>query len=231
MRIASGAAALVLLLALAAPLAADPGVIEACINKGNGGVRLVAADVLCHPTETRVLWNVVGPQGPPGPAGPAGPAGPQGEPGADGADGEDGEDGTDAGGPPYIVVCAPSIVAVGNNSNASLHVFNAGNATANVSVHFLSKTGVNLAGVAVPGATAPVPGDPVPTYPGQSGAATVTIAPNNTLLYNWTTPIGTPDLSGNVPTAIKVTSDQPISVGNVMWTGSFSWITCEPVHR
>jgi hypothetical protein len=123
------------------------------------------------------------------------------------------------------------VVAVGNNSYAALHVFNGGAATANVAVHFLSKTGVNLAGVAVPGATPPSPGDPVPTYPGQSGAATVSVPPNNTLLYNWTTPISTPDLSGNVPTAIKVTSDQPISVGNVMWTGSFSWVTCEPLPK
>ena len=227
MRTASYALALVIVLLAAAPLAANP-VIEACINKGNGGVRLVAPGVLCHATETRVQWNVAGPQGPTGPEGPAGPAGPQGEPGADG---EDGEDGTDAGGPPYVVVCAPSIIALGGNSYAALHVFNPGDTTANVSVHFLSKTGVNLAGVAVPGATPPSPGDPVPTYPGQTGTATVAIAPNNTLLYNWTTPTSTTDLSGNVPTAIKVTSDQPISVGNVMWTGAFTWITCQPVHR
>jgi hypothetical protein len=218
MRIRSCALALVFLLTGAAALAADP-VIEACINKGNGGVRLVATDVLCHANETRVQWNVVGPQGPPGPPGPAGP------PGAAGTNG------TNAGGPPYVVVCAPSVVAVGNNSFAALHVFNGGSATANVSVHFLSKTGVNLAGVAVPGATPPSPGDPVPTYPGQTGAATVSIPPNNTLLYNWTTPISTPDLSGNIPTAIKVTSDQPVSVGNVMWTGSFSWVTCEPLPK
>ncbi|MFL6246634.1 MAG: hypothetical protein ACJ74H_11455 [Thermoanaerobaculia bacterium] len=224
MRKASCALSLVFLLTLAVPLAADP-VIDACINKGNGGVRLVAADVLCHATETRVQWNVVGPQGPQGPPGPAGPTGPQGPAGADGVDGDS------AGGPPYVVVCAPSIIAVGNNSYAALHVFNGGTATANVSVHFLSKTGVNLAGVAVPGATPPNPGDPVPTYPGQSGAATVPLAPNNTLLYNWITPISTTDLSGNIPTAIKVTSDQPIAVGNVMWTGSFSWITCQPLPK
>jgi hypothetical protein len=220
MRIASCALGLVLLTA-AAPLAADP-VIEACVNKGNGAVRLVAPDVLCHAAETRVQWNVAGPAGPAGPQGPAGPAGPQGEPGVDGVN---------AGGPPYVVVCAPSIVALGNNSYAALHVFNGGTATANVSVHFLSKTGVNLAGVAVPGATPPSPGDPVPTYPGQSGAATVPIPPDNTLLYNWTTPIATPDLSGNIPTAIKVTSDQPVAVGNVMWTGGFSWVTCEPLPK
>jgi hypothetical protein len=212
---------------LAAPLAADP-VIEACINKGNGGVRLVATDVLCHANETRVQWNVMGPAGPAGPPGPAGPAGPQGEPGADGADGADG---LSAGGPPYVVVCAPALVALGSNSNAALHVFNGGTATANVSVHFLSKTGANLAGLAVPGATPPSPGDPIPTYPGQSGTTTVPVLPNTTLLYNWTTPISPVDLSGNIPTAIKVTSDQPIVVGNVMWTGSFSWITCEALPK
>jgi hypothetical protein len=214
MRIASGVLGLAFLL-MVVPLAGDP-VIEACVNKGSGNLRLVAPTVLCHASETRVQWNVAGPQG------PAGPAGPQGAPGADGASG---------GGPPYVVVCAPSIIALGSNSYAALHVFNASSSTANVAVHFLSKTGANLAGVAVPGATPPSPGDPVPTYPGQSGAATVTLAPNNTLLYNWATPISTMDLSGDVPTAIKVTSDQPVSVGNVMWTGAFSWVTCEPVPK
>lgn len=34
-----------------------------------------------------------------------------------------------------------------------------------------------------------------------------------------------------MPIVIKVTSDEPISAGNVMWTGGFSWITCEPVIR
>ena len=215
MRIASGALVIVFLL-LAVPVAASP-VMEACINKGNGGMRLVDTAVPCHANETRVQWNVAGLQGPPGPPGP---------PGQPGADGEDA-----AGGPPYVVVCAPAVIAVGNNSHATFHVFNGGAATANVAVHFLSKTGANLAGVAVPGATPPSPGDPVPTYPGQSGAATVPVLPNNTLVYNWTTPISTPDLSGNVPTAIKVTSDQPIAVGNVMWTGSFSFVPCHALPK
>jgi hypothetical protein len=112
-----------------------------------------------------------------------------------------------------------------------LHVFNGGTATANVSVHFLTKTGMNLAGVAVPGATPPSPGDPVPTYPGQSGAATVSVLPNNTLYYAWTTAQSDSDLSGNVPSAIKVTSDQPIVVGNLIWTGSNSWITCSALPK
>jgi hypothetical protein len=227
MRIASSALALGFLLLLTAPLAADP-VIEACINKGNGTVRLVAPDVLCHANETRVQWNVTGPAGPPGPAGPAGPQGPQ---GLQGEPGEDGEDAVGSAGPPYVVVCSPSVIALGSTSHATLHVFNAGAASANVAIHFLNKTGTNLAGVAVPGALPPNPGDPVPTYPGQSGATTVPILPSNTLIYNWTTPIATVDLSGNVPTALRVTSDQPVAVGNVMWTGSFTLTPCHPLPK
>jgi collagen triple helix repeat protein len=52
--------------------------------------RLVSADERCRPRETRIFWNVSGPEGPQGPAGPAGPAGvpgPQGQPGARGPQG------------------------------------------------------------------------------------------------------------------------------------------------
>ena len=64
--------------------AASPGILEACINPGNGGMRLVDAGQACHNNETRVSWNVTGPAGPVGPtgatgaAGPIGPAGPPG---------------------------------------------------------------------------------------------------------------------------------------------------------
>jgi hypothetical protein len=56
-------------------------------------MRLVAQGEACRRNETKVHWNVVGPQGPQGPAGPAGPkgaTGAQGLPGKDGAPGTQG---------------------------------------------------------------------------------------------------------------------------------------------
>src|SRR5438132_175464 len=87
-----------LLLITSIAMAADPAVIEACVNAGNGNLRLVDASVACHSNETRVLWNVVG---------PAGPAGPAGSPGAPGTPGTNGVNGQDAGGPPYVWACTP----------------------------------------------------------------------------------------------------------------------------
>ena len=55
-----------------------PVVFEACINPGNGGMRLVDPSTACHNNETRVSWNNEGPVGPTGPTGPAGPTGPGG---------------------------------------------------------------------------------------------------------------------------------------------------------
>src|SRR5262245_6082282 len=99
---------------------APPTVLEACINPGNGGMRLVDASTACHAKETRVSWNSEGPAGPPGPPGPTGPTGPAGPPGADGADGEDG---ASAGGPPFVWVCTPANVDIGNNNSAEIDIF------------------------------------------------------------------------------------------------------------
>lgn len=65
-------------------------VLDACLNPGNGGVRVVEASEPCRRNETRVQWNVVGT---PGPQGPTGPRGPQGETGATGARGAEGATG------------------------------------------------------------------------------------------------------------------------------------------
>ena len=51
-----------------AATSAPPGVLEACINPGNGGMRLVDSSQACHNNETRISWNVTGPPGPVGPA-------------------------------------------------------------------------------------------------------------------------------------------------------------------
>lgn len=92
--------ALLTLVLVALPIALQAAstatVLEACVNPGNGNMRLVDASTDCHNNETRVAWNVTGPAGPPGPMGPAGPAGdpgPQGEPGPAGPAGPAGEPG------------------------------------------------------------------------------------------------------------------------------------------
>lgn len=83
------------------------GVIYACVrldrDRDEGRlVRLVSADERCGRGETRLRWNVRGPEGPmgpagapglagePGPAGPTGAQGAQGEPGPAGPPGEPG---------------------------------------------------------------------------------------------------------------------------------------------
>ena len=111
--------ALVAGVALAAqPSARRPSnaVINACVKKGSGQLRVVRTGASCRKNESRLSWNVQGPAGPrgatgatgatgpagaAGPAGPAGPAGAKGDPGARGATGPPGPKG-DAGpqGPP-----------------------------------------------------------------------------------------------------------------------------------
>lgn len=79
--------------------------IYACVQRSADKFRLVSASEACRPNETRIVWNVVGPQGAPGPQGPkgetgatgaqgpAGPAGAQGPTGATGAIGPQGPQG------------------------------------------------------------------------------------------------------------------------------------------
>jgi hypothetical protein len=208
----------VLSLLLTASLAmADPLALVACVNSGNGNLRLVDASTACHANETRVTWNVAGPAGPAGPAGAAGPAGPPGPAGAD------------AGGPPFVWVCGPVNYGNAERSDATLHILNPGTSTANVAVHFLNKDGVNLAGINVPAAS-PGP-DPQPTYPGQTGSATVAVAPSNTLVIPFKSPFGVAANGGDVAASIRVTSDQPIFVGGSIFFSGLSVLPCSYVHR
>jgi hypothetical protein len=61
-------------------------VIFACVGDNSRQVRFVGAEEPCRNNETRVTFNVTGPQGPEGPQGPPGPAGPQGPSGVTGQD-------------------------------------------------------------------------------------------------------------------------------------------------
>jgi hypothetical protein len=83
-------------------------IINACVHRTNGKVRIVSGPGDCKKTEHFQSWNEQGPQGhpgpagpqgdpglagPPGPVGPQGDTGPQGEPGPVGPSGTPGADG------------------------------------------------------------------------------------------------------------------------------------------
>jgi len=178
------------LVPIAMRAASTPGILEACVNPGNGNLRLVDSSTPCHNNESRVSWSITGPTGPAGPAGPAGPS---------------------SGGPPFVWVCTPAkFTNAGGNGPAELYVFNGSGSTANVSVNFIDKSGNNLAGHNIPGA--PSPG----TYPGEANGVNVTLAALNTRDLYWSMPAtGGPGFDGvtDVSTSIRVVSDQPIVVG------------------
>jgi len=198
---------------LTGKVAANPsGVLDACINPGNGMMRLVDASATCHANETRVEWNIVGPQGPQGPQGAQGVQGPQGPQGPQGAS---------AGGPPFVWVCTPARFPLsGSNTRADLYVFNGSSTTANVAVHILDEAGNNLAGVTVPGSSPPS------TYPGQTGTSTVPVSAANTLILTWQTPQDAPEGGANVSATVTVTSDQPIAVGSDFQFSGFHTLPC-----
>ena len=54
------------------------GVINACVNRHGGRVRVVPGPNACRRGEQSLAWNVQGPAGPPGPAGADGAPGPAG---------------------------------------------------------------------------------------------------------------------------------------------------------
>ena len=191
--------ALIVPTALTAP---PPATLEACVNKINGNMRLVDVGTACHNNEKRVTWNEAGAAGPAGPAGATGPAGPQ---------GPTGPAGSSSGGPPYVWICTPA-----HRPNASgsprddVYVFNGSSSTANIAVNILDRNGTNLAGITIPGSS------PARTYPGETGATTVALAPAHTRDLDWVMPTTSgPGFDGitNVAITIRVTSDKPIVVG------------------
>ena len=142
---------------------------------------------------------------------PAGCKAPAGAPGSRGASG---------GGAPYVWVCTPANYNSGSSTNADLFIFNGSSTMANVAVHFLNKDGTNLAGVSVPGAS------PATTYPGQTGAATVPVFSEHTLIVNYQTAQGNPASGGNVLATVSVVSDQPIAVGSNIEFSGFHPVPC-----
>lgn len=217
--------AILALAVLAVPIvnfASGPSsVLEACINGGNGGMRLVDSNTPCHNNETRVQWNITGPQGP---QGQQGAAGPQGLTGATGPEGPQGPAGSSAGGPPYVWICSPAnFPNTGGNPRHDIYVFNGSGSNANVSVNILDRDGNNLLGHTVPGS------NPAALYPGQANASTVSVAPAHTYSLNWLSPQTSQPASDGVTDvafSVRVTSDQPITVGHDFHWQEFVSIPC-----
>ena len=69
------------------------GVINACMQKRTGRLRVVSSPGACRKGERPLSWNAQGPAGPPGATGPSGPAGAPGPPGVTGAPGPAGATG------------------------------------------------------------------------------------------------------------------------------------------
>jgi len=217
-----GGSVVVALLVLIVPVAnlatSSSAVLEACINPGNGMMRLVDASTACHNNETRVQWNVEGPAGPPGPPGVAGPPGPPGSPGPAGPPGPSGPPGPagppgpSSGGPPFTWICTPArLPNAGSNSPADLYVFNGSASTANVSVNILDRDGNNLMGHNIPGTS------PAMTYPGEANGVTVPLASAHTRDVSWQMPVSAGvgfDGVTDVSFTVRVVSDQSVVVAS-----------------
>lgn len=183
-------------------LAATTGVLDACVNGGNGMMRLVVSSSACHANETFVEWNITGPAGPQGPQGPAG---------------------SSAGGPPFVWVCTPANVDLGGNGDhdAEIDVFNGSTSTANLAAHFLAKDGTNVGGQPIPGTGGAF------NYPGETGTTTVTVAPQTTRIYTYSLGSGLRDGNSALLATVTVTSDQPVVVGSTQGSnGNFNSAPC-----
>lgn len=148
------------------------------------------------------LLLVTAPACTPGPPGPAGPPGPPG-----------------ASGPPYVWVCTPAHLPNGGGSPRSdVYVYNGSANTANIAISLLDRDGNNLTGANIPGS------NPARIYPGEAGAATVTLLPAHTRDLDWVMPQAGPPPNQdhvNVVVSVRITSDQPIVVGaNFQFNGN-----------
>ena len=196
--------ALVLLIAPVARVSASPSTLSACINPGNGMMRLVSDSSQCHANENFVTWNITGPAGPAGPAGPSGPAGPP---------------GSSAGGPPFVWVCTPaSFPKTASTTDANIYIFNGSSSTANTALHIYDKDGNNLAGVLIPGTVSD-------HYPGETGTTTVALNSKATRIVHFFTPL-TSGGDTDASFAVEVVSDQPIEVGSNFEFSGFHPVPC-----
>jgi hypothetical protein len=73
--------------------ASTPDLIQGCVSRSSGSLRIVVDTSLCKSGEAGISWNQSGPAGPVGATGPAGPAGATGAVGPAGATGPAGSPG------------------------------------------------------------------------------------------------------------------------------------------
>ena len=188
------------LVPIAMRAASSPGTLEACINPGNGMMRLVDSSTPCHNNESRVSGHHR----------PGRPSRTNRRDGGDWGDRAGGPPGPSSGGPPFVWVCTPVRFSNsgGGSGAAELYVFNGGASSADVSVNFLDKNGNNLAGHAIPGS--PSPG----AYPGEANGVNVSLAADHTRDLYWTPPAVAPnppfDGVTDVSYTIRIVSTQPI---------------------
>ena len=197
--------ALVMLLPIAR-VSATSTTLSACVNPGNGNMRLVTDSSQCHANESFVTWNVTGPAGPPGPPGPPG---------------------SSAGGPPFVWVCTPAnrLNVGGTGQTQELSVFNGGSGTANIAVNILDRDGNNLTGHTIPGGGGP-------TYPGDAGSSTQTLDAAHTVFFNWINPdTSVGDGHTDVSYSVRVTSDEPIVVGMYFAYLAFNPTLCAALQK
>jgi hypothetical protein len=193
-------------------IGATSSVLDACVNGGNGMMRLVTSSADCHNNETFVEWNITGPAGPQGPQGTQGPQGPA---------------GTSAGGPPFVWVCTPANWDLANNGDhdAEIDIFNGSGNTANIAANFLASDGTNISGQPIPGTGGAF------KYPGQTGNMTVTLASRNTMILTYSTGMGNRAGNSALLASVIVTSDQPVVVGYNVPFGALISAPCALLPR
>src|SRR5215831_13035737 len=159
-------------------------VLSACVNPGNGNLRLVDSSSACHDNESFVQWDIEGPQGPPG---------------------------SSSGGPPFVWACTPAHLPNASGSpRDDVYVFNGSGSTANIAVNILDSSGNNLTGVTIPGSS---PASTYPGEAGAS-TVTLAPGHTRDLNWVMPTTGGPGfDGVTNVAVTVRVTSDQPIVVG------------------
>src|SRR5436309_2300782 len=120
------------LLLVASPLTAmaqsSSGVVYACVQQSSAQVRIINATETCRQSETRVSWNIVGPEGPKGDPGPPGSQGLPGAPGLQGPEGPSGLSGyqivtTTTTGIDYrVATCPTGQIVIGGGYNSTQQV-------------------------------------------------------------------------------------------------------------
>jgi hypothetical protein len=122
----------------------------------------------------------------------------------------------------FVYGCVPVAVNSGGNYEVAVHVHNPGATNATVSRTPLNKDGANLAGTANPNGG---------TFPGEAGAATITILPGRTETISWVQIAGNPaTLAGSLVATVKVTSSVPVAAAVNLSFSGFHLFPCSDVH-